>query len=443
MFENKYDFEKNVIETEYVPVEENLEDKNKIKKNSFRKKVKVFISAICVVAISVSSVSTYKYFDNKNNLDSSVNIEDKSFSSAEVSTEKLTASTENYSTANLLELSKSENALSTQEIYTKVLPSVVGVSASFSNSQSNSNGNYFGYGMPDGNYGEQDVTGTGTGIVMSTDGYILTNAHVIYSSSYGEATEVSILMFDETEYTAKVVAFDAQTDVAVLKVEASGLVAAEFGDSSELQVGDTAIAIGNPLGFDLFGTLTVGYISGLNREVSANDMLLNLIQTDAAINSGNSGGPLVNDSGQVIGINSMKMSSSYTSATIEGLGFAIPINEAKEIVDELLANGYVTGRPQIGITCRAISENSQYSGNENISATGLLIEEVAVGGAAELAGLQSGDIIVSADGIEVTTVQELNDIKNKHNAGDILKLTVIRNNQQFDFEVTLAEAKSN
>ena len=178
--------------------------------------------------------------------------------------------------------------------------------------------------------------------------------------------------------------------------------------------------------------------------MAADDTVMNLIQTDAAINSGNSGGPLINKYGQIIGINSMKISNSYSSssAAIEGLGFAIPINTAKEIVDELMTNGYVTGRPQLGITCRDISSGSSqsYSQSTAYSVDGVLIAEVTAGGAAEKSGLQAGDIIIGADQTEISTLEELNKIKNQHSAGDTLTLTIIRENQYYNIDVILEEA---
>ena len=235
---------------------------------------------------------------------------------------------------------------------------------------------------------------------------IVTNAHVIYDEEYnaGEAVDVSVLFSDETEHEAKIIAYDVETDIAVLKVNETGLTPATLGDSDELRVGELVIAIGNPLGFDLFGSVTSG---------------MKLIQTDAAINSGNSGGPLLNSCGQVIAINSAKMSSSYGSATVEGLGFAIPIKEAKTIIDDLINNGYVTGRPQIGIATVDVTEAySSYLGLP----MGVYIQNVQEGSAAEKAGLQVGDVIIGIEDEAITTGDELNQIKNTYKAGDTAKI---------------------
>lgn len=427
MFENKYNSETNTNEAEYIPVPE---VENKKKNGGFRKMVKAVAALCCIAAVSVGSVAVYRNIDNKNT--------DKNENKTEIA-ENTAANEEStdtdYEVMSLLQLSQSEGALTTQEIYQKVLPSVVGVTSTFSYRQQNGYGGMFGYSNQGGATGQ--VQGTGTGIIMSADGYIVTNAHVVYDSEYGgKASAVSILLSNEEEYTAEIIGYDTQTDIAVLKVnDAPQLTAAEFGDSSALSVGDTALAIGNPLGFDLFGTLTVGYISGLNREIAMDDAVMHLIQTDAAINSGNSGGPLVNDKGQVIGINSMKMSSSYSSseASIEGLGFAIPINEAQEIVNDLMNNGYVTGRPQLGITCQDVTSAQN-------SLSGVYVVGVNENGAADKAGLQAGDVIVGVNGQQVSTITELNRIKNEFKAGDTLKLTVIRENKYTEINVVLEES---
>lgn len=461
MFENNYNNETQTRETVYTPVSEPGSpepdgNKNKNKKGKAKKAFKIIGLICCVVAISAGSIAGYRYID-ENGIPF---ISDKSDSSSQDSEKEdskkandeessTTIDRTKYQGKSLLELSKSENALSTQEIYQKVAPSVVGVKSTFEYQQASYG--FFGYS---GDTSTQNVTGTGTGIITSDDGYILTNAHVIYDASYGRAKDISIVLFDKTEYKAEVVGYDEQSDIAVLKVDATGLTAAEFGDSDSVQVGDAALAIGNPLGFDLFGTLTVGYISGVDREISVNDTVMKLIQTDAAINSGNSGGPLINDCGQVIGINSMKMSSSYSSnsASIEGLGFAIPISQAKTIIDDLMAYGYVTGRPQLGITCRDVSNAaggqngfSQEQGqgqDQSGSSSGVLVIDVTQDGPAYKAGIKAGDIIVGIDGELVTSIQELNEAKNKHNAGDEIRLTIIRDRSYHDVSVTLEDKKN-
>ncbi len=347
-----------------------------------------------------------------------------------------------------IELAAGEDALSVSEIVEKVTPSVVGVTALFVTEVTNDNtyGDYFGwffdYGYGgEGNTTTQQATGVGTGIIMSEDGYIVTNAHVIYDDEYGygEAQAVQIQMSDEeTIYDADIVAYDQEADIAVLHIDADGLVAAEFGDSSELKVGDMVVAIGNPLGLEFQNTVTCGIVSALNRQVTINDNTMTLIQTDTAINSGNSGGPLINSAGQVIGINSAKMSSSYSSssASIEGIGFAIPMTEASIIINDLISYGYVTGRPQLGITCQDVSASVSQAYNIPI---GAYIISVTEGGAADQAGLQPADVIIAIEGTEIETTEELNNIKNEYNAGDTVVLTVVRAGEELEIPVVLEE----
>ena len=273
---------------------------------------------------------------------------------------------------------------------------------------------------------------------MSSNGYIITNAHVIYDteSEYqmGKATSVTVIMGEnhDEEYDAEIVGYDIQTDLAVLKIDAEGLTPAEFGNSDDLQVGELVVAIGNPLGFELYGTTTCGIVSAKNREVQLEDRTMTLIQTDAAINAGNSGGMLLNAYGQVIGINSMKMSASYGEASVEGLGFAIPINDAAEIIHSLIENGYVTGRPQLGITGATVSEEQ--------AAFYQMPQGVYVYSATESSGLQEGDVITAIDGVEITTMDELNAQKNQHKAGETVTLRINRGGEIKTVQVTLQES---
>lgn len=350
-----------------------------------------------------------------------------------------------------IQLASTEGAMSVTDIVQKVTPSVVGVQATFTATSTGNDyyGGFFGFGSQNGQNNTQQAVGTGTGIIMSEDGYIVTNAHVIYAEeenySYGEATAVQVQMSDqETTYDARIVAYDKEADIAVLKIEATGLTAAEFGDSDNCQVGEMVVAIGNPLGLEFQNTVTCGIISALNRKVTINDNTMTLIQTDTAINSGNSGGPLINSAGQVIGINSAKMSSTYSTsgASIEGLGFAIPMTEAKEIIDDLINYGYVTGRPQLGISCQDVSEAVSQAYNIPV---GAYIISVTEGGAADAAGLQPADVITAIQGQKITTTEELNNIKNEYNAGDTVTLTIMRNGNNgdsMDVDVVLQEVKS-
>lgn len=275
----------------------------------------------------------------------------------------------------------------------------------------------------------QESEGSGSGIILSADGYIVTNNHVVEG-----ADEITVVLSDGKTYEAKLTGADARTDLAVLKVDANNLPYATLGNSSELQVGELAVAIGNPLGNELAGTVTGGYISALNRSIIVDDRKFNLIQTDAAINPGNSGGALVNNYGEVVGINSVKMAASG----VEGIGFAIPIDEAKPIIEDLKTSGYVTGRPVIGIGGRDVTE--QDSKYYNIP-VGIYVTQVSPYSAAELAGIQAGDVVVKFNGEDVKTIDELNEKKEKFKVGDRVTLTVIRNGETRNVDLKLTEEK--
>ena len=394
------------------------------------------------MVVSFASIQCYRFIDGNETLsaffastNSGVSLTDSSKADSSSAADSSLAD----DGKNWMNLAASTGTLSTTEVVDKVMPSVVGVASTFSY-QSSGFGGWFGAGQSQ----EQNVSGTGTGIIMSADGYIITNAHVIYESDYGgKASKVSVVLssdsgYDQTEYEATIVGYDVEADLAVLKIDAKNLVPAEFGDSDKLKVGELAIAIGNPLGFELFGSVTCGIISALNREVTINENTMNLIQTDAAINSGNSGGPLINSSGQVIGINSAKLSSNYSNTTIEGLGFAIPITEAKAIINDLINFGYVTGKPQIGIGAADVSETQSRMYNIPV---GVYVSEVYEGGAADQGGIKKGDVIIAVNGETIKTYEELNGIKNKFKAGDKITLTVTRGDQDLDIEIVLQEKK--
>ena len=273
----------------------------------------------------------------------------------------------------------------------------------------------------------QSGKASGTGIIMSADGYIITNHHVIEN-----AQAVSVLTNDDKEYTAAIVGSDETSDLAVLKIEASGLQAAEFGDSSVLQVGDSVVAIGDPLGVTLRGTMTDGIISAINRDLTVNDRTMNLIQTNAALNNGNSGGPLINCYGQVIGINTMKMSNSIAdaeAATVEGLGFAVPTGRAVTVINDILATGAFHGIPSIGVY---VAEERQPDGTYRP-----VIDSVTENFGAEAAGLQRGDVILSADGTAVYSNYDLLRARRAHIVGETITLTVQRDGQTLDVEVYL------
>jgi len=281
------------------------------------------------------------------------------------------------------------------------------------------------------------ATAEGSGIIISENGYILTNNHVINSnstSSYyeiGQANKVTVHLYnDTTEYTATVVGTDEETDLAVIKIDKEGLTAAEIGDSDSVQVGEFSMAIGNPLGMQ--SSVTSGIISALNRDVTDSDgKTFKLIQTDAAINSGNSGGALVNSQGQVIGVNTLKVSATG----VEGMGFAIPINSAKPIYEQLIQYNKVK-RPYIGIAGRDLDETTA---KRNNLVVGIYVASVDEYSAAEKAGIKAGDVIIKADGQSIKTMTELNNIKNTHSIGDTMTVTVNRNGQEKELTLTLQE----
>ena len=306
----------------------------------------------------------------------------------------------------------------------KVLPSIVGINVSYSV-------NSFFYGA------QGSAEAQGSGVIISDDGYILTNNHVVNSSSsssfysLGEANKITVSLYnDDTEYEAKVVGTDEQTDLAVIKIEKDGLTAAELGNSDSVQVGEFCMAIGNPLGLGI--TVTDGIVSAVNREVTDSDNnSYEAIQTNAAINSGNSGGALVNSQGQVIGINTLKVSGEG----VEGVGFAIPINSTKDITDQLIQYNKVK-RPYIGIGGIDVTEELAKQYNLTV---GVYVKELQNFCAAEKAGVKVGDVIIKADGQEITNMNELNEIKNKKKIGDKITLTVWRDGKTQDIDVTLQE----
>ena len=269
----------------------------------------------------------------------------------------------------------------------------------------------------------------GTGVVLSADGYIITNAHVIEGCS-----SVEVVLQDDSSYEALLVGMDVPTDLAVLKIDAQNLHPAVFGNSDELQVGDTVVAIGNPLGQELRGTMTDGIISAINRDVDVDGYSMVLIQTTAALNSGNSGGALVNEYGQVVGITNMKM-SAYDD-TVEGLGFAIPTTTVKTVVDDLIRQGYVSGEPSIGITCYTVTEEMA---EEYDLPLGVYVKSVQQDSDAKKQGIFPGDVIVEANGQSITTIEELLALKEGMEAGDVIHFRLWRSGGYLERDVTLME----
>ena len=302
---------------------------------------------------------------------------------------------------------EADGALSLQEIYKKCIGSVVSITASAQSGKS-----------------------SGTGIVLSADGYLITNHHVIEN-----AQVIAVQTSDDRQFQASIIGSDEASDLAVLKVDATDLQPAEFGDSGKLAVGDRMVAIGDPLGAQLRGTMTSGIVSAINRDLEVNDRTMTLIQTDAALNNGNSGGPLINCYGQVIGINTMKL-RSYYSTTAEGLGFAIPMAVAKPILEELMENGYVAGRPAIGISYDTLPLAFRIYYN---LPEGVYISAVYDGSDAQAKGVAAGDIITAVNGTRVTSIDELNRVKNQFTAGDSITLTLYNGGSYRDVAVILID----
>ena len=346
---------------------------------------------------------------------------------------KATVQTSSGTTSNLISLSNYSNTAVFAA--NKILPSIVGIEVSYT-ATSNS---LFGFGTPQ----TSTATATGSGIIISEDGYILTNNHVVDTSSsnssysyydISDATSVKVKLNsstygDDATYDAKIVGKDSQTDLAVLKIDKTDLTAAEFGDSDQAIVGEFVMAVGSPLGLDT--TVTQGIISAVNREVESDGTKYTCIQTDAAINSGNSGGALVNSEGKVIGINTLKLSGSG----VEGIGFAIPINSTLDVTSQLIDHNKVL-RPYIGISGINLDESTAKKYNLTV---GVYVKTVQNFSPAEKAGLQSGDVIVKADDKDITTMDELNEIKNSHKIGDTMKLKINRSGEEKEITITLEE----
>ena len=302
----------------------------------------------------------------------------------------------------------SQESLPMQDIYEKVSPAVVGIIT----------------------YLDGLEYGWGTGVVFTADGYIITNTHVLTGGD-----SAVVVFSDGTEYDALLIGADEKSDIAVLRIEAEGLAYATFGDSDGLRVGDEAYAIGNPLGPAYAGTMTNGIISAINRNIVYNGHSMTLLQTNAALNEGNSGGPLVNAAGQVVGITNMKIMSTY-SATVEGIGFAIPTSVVKEVADQLIERGIVLGEPTIGIVAGSVPAEAMEAYD---LPEGVYVSEVSEGSDAKEKGLKVGDVILEVNGIPVTSVAEVNLIKEDCEVGDTLDLTVYRKGETFEMTIELVD----
>lgn len=305
-------------------------------------------------------------------------------------------------------------ALTASEVATIASPSVVEVTT-----ESVTTNPFFGQYVTDG---------AGSGVIISTDGYIVTNNHVVENSQ-----QIKVTLHDKTTYSATLVGRDSKTDIAVLKIDGKDLPAATIGDSSTLTVGDFALAVGNPLG-TLGGTVTDGIISALDREITVGSENMTLMQTNAAVSPGNSGGGLFNSKGELIGVVNAKSSASNT----EGLGFAIPVNTAIEVVNQLINNGYVSGRPALGVNVLAIND-AQTAAQYGVSRAGVYVMTVNAGGAAEKAGLKAGDMIMSINGNAVAATSDITSALDGASVGDAVELQIIREDKVLSVSVTLDE----
>ncbi len=321
----------------------------------------------------------------------------------------------------------SDNGSAVTSIAKKVGPSIVGIRMVTQSPRSW----YYGDAMSQSKY-------EGSGIIISSNGYIMTNYHVIQyadpKNSISKNTALEVFLPDNRQAIAKFIGGDQRSDLAVIKIEMDNLPEAKLGDSDALEVGELAVAIGNPLGLEFQGSVTAGVISALNRTISIDDRTLNLIQTDAAINPGNSGGALVNAKGEIIGINTAKISLSG----VEGLGFAIPMNEAKPIIDQLIMFGYVKGRPFVGISGREITDSISRQYNLPV---GIYILEVVPDSGAEKAGIRKDDILVSIAGKDIRTMKDLDNIKETYKANDTVDVIIVRNGRRLNLSLTFSEER--
>jgi len=306
--------------------------------------------------------------------------------------------------------------LSDAELYAANVNSVVSI-----NVTGTAGTNFFGQ--------PTQTASAGSGFVLTQDGYIATNYHVVE-----KADTVTVTMYNGDSYDAKYIGGDKEYDIAVIKVEAADLQPVTLGDSDTLNVGDHVLAIGNPLG-ELTFSMSGGMVSSVNRAINVDGTPFNMIQTDASINSGNSGGPLFNQYGEVIGIVSAKYSSNSSGTSVEGLGFAIPMNDVFAMITDIMTNGYITNKPYLGITGGTMTE--QMAAQYRYSITeGVFVYSVEEGGAAQKAGLQMGDVIVKVDDNPIATMEDLTVVKKQYSAGDTVTLTIYRGNAEMTVELT-------
>lgn len=360
---------------------------------------------------------------------------DEAASKAQDSAPASTSAAVSGSTPSFMTASGTVPSISKAQIVEACAPSVVGIDIEYTVSSSNYGGYGYYYYFGNGGYpsGSQTEQASGSGVIVTTDGYIVTCNHVV-----SDATSIKVILNDESEYDATVVGTDERNDLAVIKINASGLVPATLGDSDMLTVGEDVVAIGNPLG-ELRGTATGGMVSALGRAVNVENTDMTLIQHDAAVSPGSSGGGLFNSSGSLIGIVNAKASSDNA----EGIGFAIPVNDVKGIISDLIEHGYVTGRAYLGVLTQNVtlrSDRGGWGGYFGSSGTSCVqVAQVISGGAAEAAGICAGDLILAIGDTAVTSTDVLSSEIGKYDAGDQALITISHNGQQSEVTVTFGE----
>lgn len=420
----------------FKTVENNSNKKSKKAKIGFFRGIFVpFLSGALGTVLVIATYINIPFINEKLNLNIPISPNNALTTSKQSSTEKANTSpiwaknennndeTASAVSSNLVSLENySDTSIYAAE---KVLPSIVGITVEYTVSSP-----YYGYQM------QSSGSASGSGVIISEDGYILTNNHVVNASSnsvfyqVSDANKITVKLYnDEQKYDAKIIGTDSATDLAVIKIDKENLPAAKLGDSDSIKVGEFSMAIGNPLGME--STVTAGIISAKSRTITSDGKNYTVIQTDAAINSGNSGGALINSKGEVIGINTLKLSGSG----VEGIGFAIPINSTIDIYKQLISDGKVK-RPYIGIEGRTVNAKTakQYDLVEGVYV--VTVEEYT---SAEKAGLKRYDVITEFDGKEIKTMDELNELKNTHKIGDTVKLKVYRDKNYIDLDITLGE----
>ncbi len=379
------------------------------KKKGFPKALKAVLALILVAAVSVGSAAGYMYLTGGKT-------QNRTMSNVVYQQIQQVSATTTATTAEV----KGAGARSVPEIYADCVRSAVIFTCQIPQTSS---GYFFGF------YGQQQEpsysTAYGSGVIMTSDGYILTNAHVVQGTE-----KIKITLYDGREFDATLVGADEKTDVAVVKIDATGLPAATFGDSSTVMVGEDAYVIGNPLGEELAFSLTCGHISAVERELDIQGTYMGLMQCDAAVSPGNSGGPLINAQGLVIGLVNAKISSSDT----EGIGFAVPINKALSVATSLIDYGYVANRPWLGISVNSVTAEQAVVYN---LPEGITVVEVSEGSCAEKGGMKVGDKITHFDGVAVSTAGQLNFQKEKHSIGDTVTVTVERDGQTVVLTIVL------